>query len=475
MAVVYEDHIDLTLSEIRNALVHPVAADPDFTGVTDQGGRIWYNSTEGKLKYRDDVADVVRTIGEIVVDGVTIEVSGGALRLKDGGVTNAKVAAAAGIDRSKLALNQTDQALRYQADQTASSTANPAFATVQDSDTGIHFNGNGGILFVSNGTTRASVLATGIDAGNNRIQAVGDPTSATDAANKRYVDAMGQGVAVIDARLATTGALPAHDAPAPGLNVLNATANGALTVDGVAVAPGDIILVKDEAASQYNGVWTVNNTGSGAAKWQLSRFNGMDTAAEIDGKVVVIQDGNTLAGTLWITTSEVTTLNTDPVVFTQFNSAADIIAGNGLTKTGNTLDLNIATGATEALEIVGDQLRIRDAGVQVQHIADDAVGGTQIRAGSVDEDRLAFTLTKARNFSITGDGVATTYTISTGIMRAFPSAVSVQVFKAATATDYTEVQVGKRVYVSGGEIKVDITFAKPLANLVNRYVTVVAA
>ena len=46
----------------------------------------------------------------------------------------------------------------------------------------------------------------------------------------------------------------------------------------------------------------------------------MDAAAEVDGTVVVVKNGTTNAGTLWITASNVTTLETDPIEFININA-----------------------------------------------------------------------------------------------------------------------------------------------------------
>lgn len=94
-------------------------------------------------------------------------------------------------------------------------------------------------------------------------------------------------------------------------------------IDGVTLATGDLILIKDQAAQAENGVYTVNVSGA------PTRATWMDAASEIDGVYVAVEDGTTLAGTLWITVSEVTTLNTDAIVFTQIQTAGTL-TGSGV-------------------------------------------------------------------------------------------------------------------------------------------------
>lgn len=82
----------------------------------------------------------------------------------------------------------------------------------------------------------------------------------------------------VDVRLATNAVLPAYTAAGIGPGkTLTASANGALTVDTVAVALGDRILVKNEA--QNNGIYVVTAPGSAGTPWVLTRATDFDTAA----------------------------------------------------------------------------------------------------------------------------------------------------------------------------------------------------
>lgn len=117
------------------------------------------------------------------------------------------------------------------------------------------------------------------------------------------------------ARLATVAALPAYTRTA---NVLLANANGALpTIDGVAPAVNDLVLVVNGAAGADNGVYNVDALGSGAAKWQMTRYVSMDTSAElVPGMLVTVAGGNANADTIWqLTTDGPITLNTTALTF----------------------------------------------------------------------------------------------------------------------------------------------------------------
>jgi hypothetical protein len=78
----------------------------------------------------------------------------------------------------------------------------------------------------------------------------------------------------------------------------NSGALAALVVDGSTVAVNDRILVKDQAASAQNGIYTVTNVGSTAAAWVLTRAADSDTALELGGAVVSIDRGIANGGKL---------------------------------------------------------------------------------------------------------------------------------------------------------------------------------
>lgn len=104
---------------------------------------------------------------------------------------------------------------------------------------------------------------------------------------------------------ATTAALPActYANGSAGVGAtLTATANAALSVDGVAVAVADRILVKNQATLAQNGAYVVTATGSGAAHFVLTRATDYDQASTevVQGSAFPITAGATLAATAWV-------------------------------------------------------------------------------------------------------------------------------------------------------------------------------
>jgi hypothetical protein len=178
---------------------------------------------------------------------------------------------------------------------------------------------------------------------NQRITNLASPTAATDAANKSYVDATVQGLSQKPtAQIATTAALPANTYANGTAGVgatLTATANAVLTVDGYAVATGDRVLVKNEAAGANNGLYVVTQPGSGSTPYILTRDVEMDTAAEFAGAFIPVEDaGATNANSLWLCNNTAApVVGTTAITFVQLNKGTDLAAGAGITITGNSV------------------------------------------------------------------------------------------------------------------------------------------
>lgn len=153
-------------------------------------------------------------------------------------------------------------------------------------------------------------------------------------------------------KYATTGALAANTY-ANGTAGVGATltenANGALAAqDGQAITAGDRILVKNEATTSHNGLYTVTQVGTGGTPYILTRGNYSSIAANMAaGSMVYIQTGTTQAGQLWAqTTTGTITFGTTGLVY------AGISAGGTVTSvTGTTNRITSTGGTTPAIDI----------------------------------------------------------------------------------------------------------------------------
>jgi hypothetical protein len=155
-----------------------------------------------------------------------------------------------------------------------------------------------------------------------RLAGVGAPLNPMDAANKQYVDAAAQG---LDAKASVKAATTAN---------INLGAPGA-TIDGVTMTVGDRFLAKNQTAQQDNGIFIFN--GAAIAS---TRTTDMDSWAEVPGAYTWVEQGTVNADTGWVCTSDAGgTLNTTAITWVQFSGAGQIVAGTGMVKTGDTLDV----------------------------------------------------------------------------------------------------------------------------------------
>lgn len=115
-----------------------------------------------------------------------------------------------------------------------------------------------------------------------------------------------------------------------------AFANGQ-TVDGVVLATGDRILLKNQTTGADNGIYTVNASGA------PTRATDMDTSAEALQATVFVRQGTTNADTQWTCTNDSVTLGTTALTWAQVSGSGTYSAGSGLTLTGNVF--SIASGA----------------------------------------------------------------------------------------------------------------------------------
>ena len=211
-------------------------------------------------------------------------------------------------------------------------------STISSTDT------NGNIIISPNGTGK-------VDVSGSIITGLTDPVDPTDAATKQYVDTVAQGLHVHEAaRVATTDTLAVLSSGtvtyANGTLGVGATLTlsaGITALDGVTLANGDRILVKNQVNTAHNGLYVRTSATV------LTRAADFDTAAEIAGGDFTFVEAGTLYGkTGWVQTFEVAIVGTDTILWDQFSGQGLYIAGAGLTLTGNTFD---AVGTADRITV----------------------------------------------------------------------------------------------------------------------------
>jgi hypothetical protein len=292
------------------------------------------NEFETTVQFTDPTADHTITIpsvtGTVVTSGDTGSVTNTMLA---GSIANEK------LSNSAITINGTSTSLggsrTLGSDDIAEGSTNKYFTDERAQDAignsvgnGLDYDDTTGAISVD--PAEFALNAVGAPTGNvsmatYKITSLGTPTDSTDAATKAYVDSVTEGLHIHEAARAATTA---------NVNLANALENGDI-LDGVTLATGDRVLVKNQTTTSENGIYVVQDSG------QPTRATDFDTATEVDsGDFIFVYAGTANASTGWVQTNKPAIIGTDAIVFTQFSGAGTYLAGNGLTLTGNSFSIN---------------------------------------------------------------------------------------------------------------------------------------
>lgn len=179
---------------------------------------------------------------------------------------------------------------------------------------------------------------------SQKITNLAAPTDDNDAATKAYVDAARAGLDVKQSVRAATTA---------NIDLSSALENGD-AIDGVTLATGDRVLVKNQDTASQNGIYVVQASGAAV------RATDFDADAEVTpGAFTFVEEGTTNADTGWVlTTNGTITVGSTSLAFAQFSGAGNITAGDGLTKDGNTIN---AVGTADRISVAADSIDISTA------------------------------------------------------------------------------------------------------------------
>jgi len=177
---------------------------------------------------------------------------------------------------------------------------------------------------------------------------VATPTDAAHIATKGYVDAARQGLDVKQSVRAATVA---------SVNLATDLEAGQI-LDAVTLAAGNRILVKDQGGSGVahvdNGIYVVQASG---APQRASDSNGTADTGELSpGTFTFVEEGtvNSDKGFV-ISTNGTITVGSTAIAWTQFSGAGSFVAGDGLSQSGNTINVNVVANRTA---ITGDAVDI---------------------------------------------------------------------------------------------------------------------
>ena len=189
----------------------------------------------------------------------------------------------------------------------------------------------------------------------NRDGAVSTALSIAEA----YTDALAVGLNLHDpVDLASAGDEPLPACVAAGNRTgktLTGNAPGLLHIDGVAVTQGMRVLIKDQVNRIDNGIYDVTETGGDTSVFVLTRsadYNGDPQGEVANGDFFLVRGGNTESDEQYVQVNpNPDIVDSSPLSFKLFSRVDKIIAGAGLKRTGNTVDIDI-TDISQAITTV---------------------------------------------------------------------------------------------------------------------------
>ena len=284
------------------------------------------------------IADSQITTAKIADSAIT------SAKINDGAIVNADINASAAIDATKIHdgtisntefgyLNGVSSNIQDQLDAKGASNANlTAIGNLATTD-GNFIVGSGSTWVAETGSTARASLGLGtistqasssVAITGGTITGLGSPSSGSDAATKTYVDNLVTGLKTrIITRVATTA----------NINLSNALENGD-TLDGITLATGNKVLVKDQTDATENGIYNVVASGT------ATRDTDYDTVAELAGQLVIVQEGSSNADKIFLcTTDNSGSIGSVNIVFTVVtpSNVGDVTLNGVQTLTNKTL------------------------------------------------------------------------------------------------------------------------------------------
>lgn len=334
--------LDMNQNEIQNAVIQVLGSDPG----SPVNGQIWYNSTANVFKVR--------------INGVTVPFG----RIDQLATPTASVA-------------WGSQKITGLADPTAAQEA----ATQN-------------YVLTRNLSSFTGANTADVALNSHKLTGLLDPTSPQDAATKAYVDGLIQGIDLHESvRAASTANVAGITYTATG----GTSGRGQITVapntlDGVSLAAGDRILLKDQTTGAQNGIYVVTTLGTGAnGVWD--RATDMDADLDVVGQPYMwVEEGTVNADTAWVMTNNGTVVvggaaSPTALTFVKFASAATPSTGKFTATIGDGAATSIAVTHNLGADVL----------VQVRDASTNAIVECDIVLTNSTQATLNFTVAPALN------------------------------------------------------------------------------
>ena len=307
---------------------------------------------------------------------------------------------------------------------------------------------------------------------------VATPTDSAHIATKGYVDSARQGLDVkASVRVATTAAIN-----------LSTDLEAGDVIDGVTLVAGDRVLVKNQGTASENGIYVA--VASGAASRSSDANGTADTGELTSGTFTFVEAGtvNFDSGFV-VSTDGAITVGSTGITWTQFSGAGSFEAGDGLSKSGTQVNVNVTANRTaitsDAIDISanyvgqssittlgtittgvwnGTDVAVADGGTGASDAATARTNlGIKTTAGAVTTSASTLARIAKQGCAASITGVSTTtvthnfgttdvsvqiYEVSTGatvigdVTRSNADTLSIVLYGTISANDYTIVVVG---------------------------------
>lgn len=262
------------------------------------------------------------------------------------------------------------------------------------------YNDNGAIRTLpslANKITDFAAPTTSLAMNSQTITGLANPVNPTDAANKQYVDNSALGLDVkASVRVATTAAG----------TLATSFANGQ-TLDGIVLATGDRILIKNQAAPAENGIYTVAASG---APTRSSDCNSV--ATYLTGAFTFVELGTVNAGASFVVQTQGTiTPGTTSVTWAQFSGGASSSANN---IAGGSVGAIVYQSATNGTTFLAGNTAATDQVVVSHGTGAAAQAPTLSGAPAISAANMTGFPTFNQNTSGTAAGLSATLAIGSG-------------------------------------------------------------
>lgn len=257
-------------------------------------------------------------------------------------------------------------------------TGTQTASTISDFDTQVR----------TNRLDQMAAPTAAVSLNGQKITNLATPTASGDATTKAYVDDKLAGLSWKDeVRVATTDPLD-----------ISTDLQDGTGLDGVTLATGDRVLVKNQSAGAENGIYVVVLSGSG------TRATDADSGAEMKGAAVFVSEGTTNGGTRWVCNNTGTiTIDSTSLTFVSFGGGASYSAGAGLTLSGSTFNVGAGTGITvNADDVQLDTSHARN----VDHTGVTLTAGNGLTGGGDISTNRTFAVGAGTGITVNADDVA---------------------------------------------------------------------